>query len=115
MFVISNFKYQNYLCEIKSNHQKITAQDGDHDIIVIHRKLGVIIFQVKGCSSDASLKTKQTAVCKALEQVIKDNFVFLESNRDLEFVFNGLPVHCFAALPHLQSDDPQRVEYLWYL
>ncbi|XP_071826480.1 uncharacterized protein [Apostichopus japonicus] len=105
MFVISNLKHQNYLSEIRTKEKLVTAQDGDHDVTVIHRNLGVIFFQVKGCLSNSRTKTQHKAVLLAVEQIIKDKLVFYESNRDLEFVQKGLPVYGFAALPNLQSSD----------
>ncbi|KAJ8035730.1 hypothetical protein HOLleu_19495 [Holothuria leucospilota] len=117
MFVITNLKHQKYLENfIKSTKNKatpsadqglkvmVTAEDGDHDIIVIHRKIGVILIQVKGCTPSSAKKTKKGMIQLALEQVMKDKFVFYESNRDLDFVLDGkLPVYGFAAVPFLKK------------
>ncbi|XP_071820172.1 uncharacterized protein [Apostichopus japonicus] len=105
MFIFTNYKYQDYLNNVKSN-VLVTDIKGDHDIMAISQKYGVLFFQVKSCEliDNNYLNLKHKAQ-NAMSQAMKDKFVFLQSNRDLPYVTVKSPIYGFAALPNLQEKD----------
>ncbi|KAJ8032573.1 hypothetical protein HOLleu_26132 [Holothuria leucospilota] len=103
MFILSNFKYNRYLSTAERKTGTVTMVDGDYDILIVCKQFGILFVQVKGCDTDTSNKTKKDALRKAFDQLIRDQMVFLESNRDLNFINHQFPTWGLVAMPFIES------------
>lgn len=108
MFVISEFKFTSYLCHAydKKTRKKPRSEeweDGDHDIVVISLKKGIIFFQVKSVDSSSKLNRIQK-LKDAFQQVSKDRRMMKIMNRDLDFV-ESLPILSYVGVPNLSDND----------
>lgn len=104
MFIFTDYKYTDYLKKINSP-SAVTNVDGDHDIMALSESHGVFFIQVKSCEEGEKDMNVQKKTREAFSQSMKDTFVFLQSNRDLPYVFADLPVYGLVALPNLQDRE----------
>ncbi|XP_033100381.1 uncharacterized protein LOC117103874 [Anneissia japonica] len=107
MFILSEYKFSDY-CKL-TKAVKPTKLTGEHDIVIFHRRLGILLIEVKSVSSDKAFKTKRSKIKGAWEQVLRNEIAFRDMNSGLGFV-RDIPFYYFIAFPNLTSRDLQAVK-----
>ncbi|XP_071849366.1 uncharacterized protein [Apostichopus japonicus] len=99
MFILTNYKYQNYLKKIRSF---ITGQNGEYDILVISKEIGILFIKVSSCRGN-STKTIKQRILMTHRTLMKNKYVFLESNRDLINCVSKVPLYQFSVFPYISQ------------
>ncbi|KAJ8042781.1 hypothetical protein HOLleu_09637 [Holothuria leucospilota] len=102
MFILSEYKFANY-CKYL-NVWKSNKVTGEHDVLIFHRKIGVILIEVKSVPTSAAWRTKRKNLKGAYEQLLRNEIAFREMNSKLDYVAK-LPVLHLIALPNLEDSD----------
>lgn len=111
MFILSEYKFQSY-CKL-SETMKSKKINGEHDVLIFHRKLGIILVEVKSVTSERAFKTKRGNIRSAWEQALRNEIAIRDMNSALDFVA-GIPAHQFIAFPNLNLDDLEAVNVCDY-
>lgn len=106
MFVISEFKFSNFLHNValdKENKKDVNVFQGDHDVLVISFKMGIVFIQVKSISTGHTLAS-WNQVKDGFKQILKDKIAMRAMNRDLPFI-NEIPIAGFVAVPNVTDEQ----------
>ncbi|XP_071830628.1 uncharacterized protein [Apostichopus japonicus] len=108
MFIFSDFKYSYQLYNV--NEKK----NGEHDVVVICKQLGIIFVQVKGITvKPKKFSTTRHNVKDAAEQLYRDVMAFAVISRELaNFPFSNIPIWGFIALPCVETEQILRLASL---
>ncbi|KAJ8023043.1 hypothetical protein HOLleu_38114 [Holothuria leucospilota] len=109
MFVVSEFKFSNFLGNVnlrKEDKHEVITTDGEHDILIITKEYGVLFIQVKSVVGE----NYREKIRKAYGQILKDKLVFTTMNRDLSFI-SDVPMSGFVAVPNLTKEEIAGVEF----
>lgn len=115
MFVIAGYTHRNYLVNVVTEEKKKGGSrwSGEHDILVIHKDLGVILFEVKAYGDQVTVQSqknkKRLRKCKeqlkTAEQEIKNRHPHLFTRKD-----QSLKVWKVITFPNLEKQHLHSTE-----
>nr|KAG5688814.1 hypothetical protein BaRGS_017046 [Batillaria attramentaria] len=118
MFVMSSLDFTNYLNKLDTTHAApfplpgdlpATQREGDFDVIVIHRKYGVLLGEIKSVGIHGNNPTDKAVadkVSKAVKQLDKCEKVV---NHVMSDVAPGVNVRKTLILPYISRTQLQHV------
>ena len=111
LFVFKDFKFKDYLSDLKKSKTTMMYYfDGDHDVLALSIKFGVITIQVKYNKPSGNIKTIIGAIEKAWKQSLKDEDAFAKMNRDLDYL-EDIPFYRFIAMTTLDEETFKKLPF----